>query len=119
LTRSDSGLVGAAFIALLATVSAGPERLVDRLSGPLDKGLSQEGRALPSPMDPMFLTAPLGHRRNTSVLLQCCRAGITLALFTEGNQQSVRSLFDLVHLMRDTVKLPLLTTSSLYTNGML
>src|SRR5210317_1405320 len=66
-----SGLVGTAFIALLSIVSAGPERLVDRLSGPLDKGLSQEGRALPSPMDPMLLTAPLGHRRNTRVLLYC------------------------------------------------
>ena len=38
----------------------------------------------------MFLTAPLGHRRNTRVFLYCGRAGETLALFTKGNQQPGR-----------------------------
>jgi len=35
-----SRLIGTAFIALLSIVGASPERLVNRLSSPLDKGLS-------------------------------------------------------------------------------
>ena len=85
-----SSLIGTAFITLLSIVSAGPERLVDRLGGPLDKGLSQQCRALPSPVESILFTAPLGHRRNTRVLLYCSCASETLALFTEGYQQSGR-----------------------------
>jgi hypothetical protein len=40
---SNGSLVGCSFFALLGIVSAGPERFVDGLAGPFNKGLAQKG----------------------------------------------------------------------------
>jgi len=63
--RTDGHLMRAAFGAMLAIEGAGPEGLVDGLRGPLHEGLTDEGRALPTPVHPRLLATALRHRRDT------------------------------------------------------
>ena len=84
---SHSRLVRGAFRSLLIIIQASPVGLIDRLCSPLNKGLAQEGWALSSPVDPVFLAAAFSDRCDARVFLQCGRIRKAFALFTKGDQQ--------------------------------
>lgn len=81
-------LMRLSFVTLLFIKGAGPKRLADRLSGPLDKGLSQKFWAAHSPVHPGFVAAAVGHRCDAGVVLQIVGLRITMALFAESCQQA-------------------------------
>lgn len=55
---------------LLPIVGGSPEGARNGQSSPLDKGLTQEFRALPSPMDPVPLAAAFSDRGNAGEFLK-------------------------------------------------
>src|SRR5687768_14996544 len=69
--------------------SLGPEGAWDGLAHPLDKGLAQECRTTPAPMDPRLVSAAFGHGRYARVLLERCGIGEAVAALTEGHEQAV------------------------------
>src|SRR5512141_1320581 len=84
--------MGTAFVPLLSIVGAGPERFVDGLPRPLDKGLAQERWTLPSPMHPALLATALGDRRDAGIFLQLIGPLESLALLPESCEQSWRQM---------------------------
>ncbi|MDN5873202.1 MAG: hypothetical protein L0H29_02310 [Sinobacteraceae bacterium] len=75
---------------LLLVESAGPEGLADRLARPRDEGLAEECWATPTPVYSDFVAATVGDRSDPGILLEVVRFWITLALLTEGRQQTWR-----------------------------
>ena len=60
----------------------------DGFSGPFHERLSQEGGALPAPMDPGFIAAAFRHRRDASILLECIGGGVAFPLFAERDEET-------------------------------
>jgi hypothetical protein len=61
---------------------------MDGFSGPFDKRLSYKGRALPTPVNPGFLSATLSDGRDTAILLYFGGAVESIPVFTEGGKKS-------------------------------
>lgn len=79
----------ATFGTLLPIIGTSPERMVNRLPRPLDHGLTYEGGTLPTPMDPGFVAAALGHRGDARVPLYFLSTCIAITVFAEACQQPV------------------------------
>jgi hypothetical protein len=62
--------------------------MANGFGGPFYERLSQEGGALPAPMDPGFVAAAFCHRRNTSILLQFISGAVAVTLFAERNEEA-------------------------------
>jgi hypothetical protein len=62
--------------------------MANGFSGPFDEGLSQEGGALPAPMDPGFVAAAVYHRRDARILLECIRGSGAFPLFTKRDAEA-------------------------------
>src|ERR1700686_5342950 len=90
--RPHGGLIRAALRSLLPVIGARPERFVDGLACPFDKGLAQEGRTLPAPVHPALLAAALGDRGDARVLLQFIGALEAVTLLAECSQQARRQI---------------------------
>src|ERR1700730_9561910 len=90
--RPHGGLIRAALRSLLPVIGARPERFVDGLACPFDKGLAQEGRTLPAPVHPALLAAALGDRGDARVLLQFIGALEAVMLLAECSQQARRQM---------------------------
>ena len=89
---TDGRLVGSAFCALLPVVGPCPERFVDGLARPLDKGLTQKPRALPAPVHPTLLAAALDHGRDARVFLQVFGFRKAFTLLAESGEQTGRQM---------------------------
>ena len=62
--------------------------MANGFGGPFYERLSQEGGALPAPMDPSFVPAAFRHRRDTRILLEFIRGGVAFPLFTERDEEA-------------------------------
>jgi len=56
--------------------------------GPFHARVSQEGGALPAPMDPGFIAAAFRHRCDASIRLECIGGGVAFPLFAEGDEEA-------------------------------
>ena len=74
-------------VALLSIVNAGPERTVDGLCSPFDKGLSYKGGTRPAPMHPGGFAAALGDRCDAGVTLHFAGIQKAFAVFPEGDEK--------------------------------
>src|SRR5262245_56719384 len=79
--------MGLALVALLLVVNLRPEGMPDRLRSPFDERLPEERWTLETPVHPVFLAAPFGHRRDPGIFLEFGGGGIAFALFAEGDEQ--------------------------------
>jgi hypothetical protein len=61
--------VGGALGPVAVVKGAGPKGMGDGAGGPLHEGLSEEGGAGPSPVDPVFVAASLGDGRDAHAFL--------------------------------------------------
>src|SRR4029434_11073310 len=75
-------------VTLLLVIDTRPEGVPDRFSRPLHKRLSEECGALEAPVDPAFLAAAFGDRRDAGVLLELGGGGIAFALLAKGDKEA-------------------------------
>ena len=85
---ADDGLVAFAAFFLLGIVSGGPGGIVEGLVGPFDKGLAEEARCVPTPVDPFAAATFLGNRGDAAEHLKVVWQREAVALGTEGNEQA-------------------------------
>ena len=79
--------MGFPLVALLLVIDPRPEGMPDRFGGPLHERLSEELGTLEAPVDPGFLAAAFGHRRDPGIFLEFGGGGIACALFAKGDEQ--------------------------------
>jgi hypothetical protein len=84
----DGCLMGLSLLALFLVVNTCPEGMANGFGGPFYERLSQEGGALPAPMDPGIIAAAFCHRRDTSILLQFISGAVAVTLFAERKEEA-------------------------------
>ena len=80
-------LVCLACIALLLGEDACPEGMPHRFRGPLDEGLTEEGRTVAAPVAPAWLATPFRDRGNACERWQCGGGRRAFALCATGHEE--------------------------------
>ena len=84
---AEDDVVAFAFGFHVLVIRFGPCGVDDSLASPLDKGLAQEARGMPAPMDPSLAAALLDDRGESAILLQAPGVRVERAVLAESDQQ--------------------------------